>query len=155
MRIFALCGVLLLVALPVCAQRPGGGIASRPHVVSSGAPMRPTISSAASHRVYGYGYGYNASPYYSSPYYGVTSYGFGQPIAYSSNPYPESANGGGTVIVMMGERPEPKVVYIPSYMRPSNGPSLAELAAQLKANRKPATINWSNVEKILPQKQED
>ena len=165
MKILTSSVALLVLALPACAQRVGfggGGGGPRggggaPHV-GFGGPARGSVVTSVAHRGYGYS-GYAPTHYpTSAPYYGggVSSYGFGwYPTAYTSNPYPESSNGGPTIIILMGERTEQKVIYIPSYQRPSNGPSLAELAAQLKAERKPSTVNWTNVEKILPPKKDE
>ncbi|GEM_PF-5053128 len=75
------------------------------------------------------------------------------PAAYSTTPYPESANGGPMVIVAPSSNEGSSVVYIPSYMRPQNGPSLGEIAAQLKAQHtESAKYVWKNVEPVLPPK---
>jgi len=90
------------------------------------------------------------TPLYSSYYPG---YGFGLPFAYASNPYPENPNGGPMVIVSSPPgQMETNIVYIPSYMRENNGPSLAEVAAQLKTEHQPAKYIWRNVEPLLQQK---
>ena len=87
------------------------------------------------------------SRYYSAPY------GFGMPFAYATTPFPENPNGGPMVIVSSpAGQEEPNIVYIPSYMRPNDGPSLAEIAAQLKTEHPPAKYIWRNVEPLLQPK---
>ena len=83
---------------------------------------------------------------YSTPFYGPSFYPtyFGGE-SYSPAPvYSPYMRGDG--VVTYNAQPAPLVydVYVPSYLRPSDGPSLAEVAASLKTTRKPAVLTWSN-----------
>jgi hypothetical protein len=152
MKKLALFGLLLALSLilsaPLFAQRsaPHGG-GSRMHAGggghSGGAATRSVLRSP------GFAPGY-------SNYYSPASYGFGMPLGYTANPFPEGGNGGPMVIVSPPLVPDAgvNVVYVPSYMRESNGPSLAEIAAQLKTDRQPAKYIWRNVEPLLQPKED-
>ncbi len=78
-------------------------------------------------------------PSYSHAYYGPTasifSYGLAGYESRLTDPYPQSSNGGPRVIILAAPPQETRVVYVPSYFRPSNGPSLAELAAEVRARK--------------------
>lgn len=80
---------------------------------------------------YGSNYGYGATPNFVSPYLFAPG---SQPVY----------GGSGSHVILVSRSEEDDPVYIPSYMRPSEGPSLAEQAAALKAARKPAVLTWSN-----------
>jgi hypothetical protein len=49
--------------------------------------------------------------------------------------YPMNGAGGSRIVIVTSPQPEPKVVYVPSYLRPVSGPSLAELAARIREQR--------------------
>jgi hypothetical protein len=138
----ALFGLLLTVSLTLSAQR--GGSRGATHRAAGGGShgFAPRVASRASF-----------APVYSSyyPSYGY-GYGFGAPFAYETNPYPDNPNGGPMVIVSSPPgQSEPDVVYIPSYMRENNGPSLGEIAAQLKTEHQSSKYIWRNVEPPLLQ----
>jgi hypothetical protein len=143
-------GLLLALSLvaplsaPLSAQRGSSHGGSRMHAGGgySGGTAGPVMRASA------------FTPAYSSYY--PRTYGFGMPFAYMTNPYPEDPNGGPAVIVSSPPVPnaELNVVYIPSYMRPSNGPSLGEIAAQLKTEHQPAKYIWRNVEPQLQPKED-
>jgi hypothetical protein len=138
---FALFGLLLAFSLALSAQRAGPRGGGRLAVGSGSHGFAPRVAARAS----------AFAPVYAgyAPSYG---YGFGMPYAYETNPYPENPNGGPQVIVSAPPgQPEPTVVYIPSYMRENNGPSLGEIAAQLKTEHQSSKYIWRNVEPPLLQ----
>jgi hypothetical protein len=148
MKKLAFFGLLLVLSLTLSAQRSGHGGGSH----SGGSQMHSGGGghSAGTARFVSGSPGY--TPGYSS--YGPATYGFGLPSTYTTNPYPDSGNGGPMVIVSPALVPDagPTVVYIPSYMRPDNGPSLGEIAAQRKTEKQSAKYIWSNVEPLLQPK---
>jgi hypothetical protein len=151
MKKLAMFGLLLALSLtlslPLSAQRGGSrgggshGGGSRMHAGGgySGAASRSTASFFL--------------PRYSSYY--LPNYGFVMPLGYT-NPYLDSENVGPAVIMSPPLVPDagPSVVYVPYYLRPNTGPSLAEIAAQLKAERQPAKYIWRNVEPLLQPKED-
>jgi hypothetical protein len=140
----ALFGLLLALSLtlsaPLFGQRSGshGGT----HMAAGGGSRAFAPRTGSRTSAY--------TPVYSSYYPG---YGFGAPFAYASNPYPDNPNGGPMMIVSSPPgQTETNVVYIPSYMRENNGPSLAEIASQLKTEHQPSKYIWKNVEPQLQAK---
>jgi hypothetical protein len=150
MKKLALFGLLLTLSLalsaPLSAQRGaarGGSVRTRVGGGGfHGVPVRSTAS-------------YFPAVYSGANYYAPV-YGYGIPQAYETNPYPDSQNGGPMVIVSppVAQDAGTNIVYIPSYMRPSNGPSLAEIAAQLKAEKQSSKYIWKNVEPLLQPKED-
>ena len=150
MKKFALFALLLALSVTLSAQRsaphgsgPRMGVGGGSHTGmgggSRGSAPRPAMRGA------------NFAAAYSN--YSPIPYGFGMPFAYATNPFPENPNGGPMVIVSSpAGQEEPNIVYIPSYMRPNDGPSLAEIAAQLKTEHPPAKYIWRNVEPLLQPK---
>jgi hypothetical protein len=136
----------LALSAPLSAQRGGtrgGGARTR----VGGTGIHPVgVRSTAS---------YFPAVYSGANYYAPV-YGYGIPQAYTTNPYPDSQNGGPMVIVSPPIAPDAgtNIVYIPSYARPSNGPSLGEIAAQLKAEKQTSKYIWRNVEPLLQPKED-
>ena len=136
----------LALSAPLAAQRGGargGGVRTR--VGGTGFHAVPVRSTASYYPAVNTGVNYYAPVY-----------GYGIPQAYTTNPYPDSQNGGPMVIVSppVAQDAGTNIVYIPSYMRPSNGPSLGEIAAQLKAEKQSSKYIWKNVEPLLQTKED-
>jgi hypothetical protein len=122
--------LLLLAALPAIAQRGMAHTGSR-----SGGSFRHSTG------FQGGGAGR------STPFYGPSSY----PTYFSTGSYsPASAPAyspymrGDDVVTYNAQPVMAYDVYVPSYMRPNDGPSLAEVAASLKTTRKPAVLTWTS-----------
>ena len=156
--LFGLLAVSLTLSAPLSAQR-GASRGGGSHMAGGGSHMAPPhmgppMGMSGGNRGVAARSSASASsfaPIYSGYY--PSAYGFGMPFAYTSNPYPQDANGGPMVIVSSPPgQPELNVVYIPSYLRPDNGPSLGELAAQLKTRHQPSKYIWRNVEPLLQPK---
>ena len=110
--------LVLLFAVALAAQRRGGpGPQHRGGSPGFGARSAPYRSPAL----------YYQPSFYSTPYFGNQFYAPPMPpsAAYGWwSPYPPP-------VMILAPPVEEKIIYIPTWMRPNNGPSLGEIARQL------------------------
>ena len=138
-------GILLAFPLLTTAQRsrmqPGrtnqgqGGSFQNGRIAGANPAYHP--------RVYSNFYGSN---YYSSGFYGNYDPGFGPRNGTILGPGFNNGSQANILTLVPELAPPVQAEYIPTYMRPDNGPSLAEIAKSLKTERKPAVLIWSNWE---------
>ena len=150
---------LALLALPLYAQHRGGGghgvvhAGSGTHVSAGqlgrfGGPNPQYAYYGAQTYGAGYGAGYNRPGFYTPSYYTPSYYTPGYGLnGMMFGAQQTDAGAAPAVAPPTMYTPSDGMIsgmYVPTYMRASDGPSLAEIAQNLKTARKPAVLTWSN-----------